>query len=136
MNFFLLLYSFAILGLVSCSEIKPLKKNSGSPNWIKIQGNLSNSEVRDELQKFQADLQGCYESKLILEPDLSGRFIIQWSVDERGRTRNIKVAQSEIKDQSLFTCLRSVIRKMSFSPSKESEKVIISYPFELVSEKL
>ncbi len=103
---------------------------------IEVKGKISRSEVRSEFLRYESDIRYCYERKLVTRPNLKGKLVMKWMVDEEGRTRDINVLDSEINDKSVHSCLQSVIRKMSFNTSQAKDQVIISYPLEFVSTQL
>lgn len=103
-------------------------KVSGIKALAKVQGSLSRSDVYKTIGRYQGQLQGCYERRLIDNPSISGKITFEWVIKTNGRVRNVRQRSSTVGDAKVSSCVKRVIKKMKF-PRPKGGEVEISYPF-------
>jgi serine/threonine protein kinase/outer membrane biosynthesis protein TonB len=103
-------------------------KVSGVKALTKVQGSLSRSDVYKTIDKYQGQILGCYERRLLDKPSLSGRVVFTWTVAANGSVNSARQRSSTVSDAKVSQCVLKIIRKMKF-PQPEGGEVEISYPF-------
>lgn len=78
-------------------------------------GQLSESEVRGVLGRFQRRVERCYERTLASNPSASGRVELQFRVDSDGQTADARMPTNELGD-TFGNCILTEVRRLRFSP--------------------
>lgn len=78
-------------------------------------GQLSESEVRGVLGRFQRRVERCYERTLASNPSASGRVELQFRVDDSGQTADARMPTNELGD-TFGNCILTEVRRLRFSP--------------------
>jgi len=78
-------------------------------------GELSESEVRGVLGRFQRRVERCYERTLASNPSASGRVELQFRVDASGQTSDARMPTNELGD-TFGNCILTEVRRLRFSP--------------------
>ncbi len=94
----------------------------------KVQGSLSRSDVFKAINRYMGRIQGCYETRLLDKPSLSGKVVFTWTIKTNGRVRSARQRSSTLGDAKVSNCVLHVIKKMKF-PHPKGGEVEIAYPF-------
>lgn len=78
-------------------------------------GQLSESEVRGVLGRFQRRVERCYERTLASNPSASGRVELQFRVESDGQTADARMPTNELGD-TFGNCILTEVRRLRFSP--------------------
>ena len=73
------------------------------------------------------EVRGCYERALLQEPGLSGKVLLEWTIDGQGHVEAIKVREQTIKSEKVPNCVNEALRTWAFPAV--GGKVVVSYPF-------
>lgn len=106
------------------------------PDILINDGNISKDLIRSSLEKYSVEIQNCYEKRLIPRPNLQGLLVIKWAILNNGRVDNVQIEKSQLNDNQIHTCIKSVIRGISFKPASNRGQVSVSYPFSFKSTQL
>ena len=74
------------------------------------------------------EIQFCYEKQLRTTPGLSGRVVLEWTVNPQGRVTVVKVAQSSLASSEATNCMISKLKGWKF-PQPRGGAVTIVFPF-------
>lgn len=77
-------------------------------------------------QRMKA-IQGCYEKELKKNPTLKGKLVVRFTIDERGKVRELEIEENTIGNQAVVACIRNTIKIWNF-PIKDNE-CPVAYPF-------
>jgi TonB family protein len=87
---------------------------------------LSNEYIDQTIVNHQALLQKCWLSRL-KETAKKGQIVVQFEIGKRGKVRDARVADSNLKDETLKSCVLSVFERLEFQPFKGAD-ISLSYP--------
>lgn len=88
---------------------------------------LSNEYIDEMITSRQGLLQKCWLSRLKENPELKGEMVLQFEITRRGRVKDLKIADTNIGDETLKRCVMSVVERIPFRPFKGQE-ISLSYP--------
>ncbi|WP_394847441.1 AgmX/PglI C-terminal domain-containing protein [Pendulispora brunnea] len=116
-----------------------LESPSGLP-WVghgetRIEGNVPEPTIqRLELDRLVSQyddrFRSCYQSGLRARPNLAGRVVVRFIVDDAGNVVSPTDAGSDLPDASVVACIVREFGKLSFPPLA-SGKVTVTYPIKL-----
>ena len=93
-------------------------------------GQLDGSAVTRVFRRRQRAFQACYESRLRVNPGLSGKVTIRFTIGSAGRITNIAVSNNTTGDSAVGRCIIGKVRRWRFSPP-ENGSVTFTYPIVL-----
>ena len=96
-----------------------------------VMGAIDRSIIRRIVRAHINEVRHCYNQGLVQDPNLSGRVAIQFVIDGTGKVATAAVAESTIKNAKVGNCIAKAVKKWKFPTSKDSEKVVVTYPFVL-----
>jgi len=91
-------------------------------------GYLDRAEIQRVVTRGVGQIQFCYEKELLKHPSLSGRLVVEWTIDAQGNVTLVKVASSTIESAVVARCIVSAIKGWRFPPPRGGE-VTVTYPF-------
>lgn len=94
----------------------------------KGQGELSKEEIMKVINQHIGEIQFCYEKQLRTTPGLSGRVVLEWTVNPQGRVTVVKVAQSSLASSEATNCMTGKLKGWKF-PQPRGGAVTIVFPF-------
>lgn len=112
----------------------------GTKGDVKISGRVQDAapevdsaEVdREALARYvrsrKAAIQNCYERELKRNPSLKGKVVVRFSITPAGRSAEIEIEENTLGNESVASCIRTVIRGWLFPFHPESD-VTVAYPF-------
>ncbi len=98
-------------------------------------GSLSQALIEKTLAKHIHKLQYCYEKALLYDAKLSGTLTMQWTINIGGGVSGANVVKSELKNDKLFSCIKTRITEIKF-PDPKGGSVSVKYPFQFTSSSL
>ena len=90
-------------------------------------------DIKKVVSKKASRLRNCYERRLLADPSLSGKIIMQWKIMLDGKAKDAKVKSSTLKDAAVGRCLQRVIGGMKFV-KPDGGICVVEYPFTFVSQ--
>ncbi|MCA9519660.1 MAG: energy transducer TonB [Myxococcales bacterium] len=107
-------------------KIRGLVKTSGG-NQTGGLGKLSKSQVTSVIRRRLSRIKACYERGLKMNPKLSGKVVVQFTIAESGRVSTASLSDNSV-DSSVGSCILNTIKRMKFG-TPEGGSVTFSYPF-------
>ncbi len=93
-------------------------------------GKLDGALVTKVFRRRSSAFRACYESRLKVNPGLSGKVVIRFTIGSAGRITNIKVSSNSTGDSAVGSCIINKVRRWRFSPP-ENGSVTFTYPIVL-----
>ncbi len=92
---------------------------------------VDREEIRAKLREHLKDVKACYDASLSLNPELNGKIVIDWKVDDTGTVTKISVnsPKTTLKDTGVQSCVLEKLKAIVFPPAPKGGDVTISYPF-------
>jgi len=93
-------------------------------------GTLDRNIVSQTVQRRISAIKTCYERELKSNPELAGKVVVQFTIEESGRVGASKVVSDTTGEPRVGQCIAATIGRFKF-PSPEGGAVTASYPFVL-----
>lgn len=93
-------------------------------------GNLDKTAISGVVQRRLGAIKSCYERELKANPTLSGKVVVQFTIQESGRVGDVKITSDSTNEPRVGQCIVNQISHFRF-PSPEGGSVTASYPFVL-----
>ncbi|HOX45699.1 MAG TPA: AgmX/PglI C-terminal domain-containing protein [Myxococcota bacterium] len=95
---------------------------------MKVRGSLSKEAIAAVVKKHLAEIQYCYEKNLLLNPNLSGKVIMEWTIALNGSVSLVKTGQNTMNTPAVAMCISAKIKSWKF-PEPKGGTVEVTYPF-------
>ena len=92
-------------------------------------GSIGAAEVRAVARAHTEDLRRCYESALSNVDSASGRVVVRFVIDPRGKVAAANLAQNDVGIPGVGCCVVRRLAAWSFPAPKEGSYAIVEYPF-------
>jgi hypothetical protein len=127
--------SYQVAGLGGKAGKRAVRGNVlGGATYTELSKNegLSREQVMKVVQKYQGQIQACYERSLMSNPDIVGRAEFEWEIQPSGKVTFVKVKEATIRNgEGLLDCVKGVFAGMQFPQAKNGESTTptIGLPF-------
>jgi hypothetical protein len=100
-----------------------------------IMGSIDKELVRKVIQEHAAQIRYCYEQQLALNPKLSGKVSVKWTINADGSATAaiIDAGATTLNDAKVHECMKARIMSWEFPKPKGGGMAIITYPWILRS---
>jgi len=95
---------------------------------MKVRGSLSKEAIAAVVKKHLAEIQYCYEKNLLLNPNLSGKVVMEWTITLSGSVSIVKTGQNTMSTPAVAMCISAKIKGWKF-PQPKGGSVEVTYPF-------
>ncbi len=104
--------------------------NLGSGGDVGGSGEFDASVVVGMIRKRIRAIQRCYENELRRNPTLSGKVVVEFTIQTTGSVTDAKATTNSTGDAAVASCVVQTIRRFRFNdPAPEGGSVTFSYPF-------
>lgn len=109
----------------------------GSPGGVVVQapakqaqvhGSISREEIAKVINAHMQAIRACYEKALLHDPGLTGKLVIEWTIDMSGGVQSFKTKSSSLKNPDVGECILDNLKAWRF-PRPTGGTVVVSYPF-------
>lgn len=94
-----------------------------------VEGRIDPELIRKVVHEHRAQIRTCYETQLISRPNLAGKLISAWTIDEAGNVTEAHTQESSLHDRTVEHCVASKIKSWRFPIPKGGGQVFVTYPF-------
>jgi TonB family protein len=114
------------VGLAEKAEAKVGEvKISDTPE---VDGSLDQADIARVVRGRLTALKECYERELKRNPQLAGKVVVRFTIDEEGRVSQAVIEENTLPDRSVATCVAQRVERFRF-PKPDGGSVTVSYPF-------
>jgi hypothetical protein len=99
------------------------------PGKPEVSGNIDPELIRKVVHDHRAQIRTCYETQLTTRPNLAGKLISAWTINEAGTVTEVHTAESTLHDRSVEDCVASKIKTWRFPIPKGGGEAAVTYPF-------
>ena len=120
---------------VQCSSSDKADENSQAVDNSNVSaivdGKVNKAAIRKTFLSHRSDIHSCYKEAHEKNPEVSGKFVINFEIQEDGSTKDEKIntEKSTIEDEDFGECLIGKIRGIQFPKAPEGQTVTVRYPF-------
>ena len=98
------------------------------PPALPPEGDLDLSLVAKEVKRHMGDLKQCYERRLLVHPELSGKVVIHWYLTTDGKVAEQCITEDTLGDEEVVACVNKLVEESRF-PAPIGGSVDVSFPF-------
>lgn len=84
--------------------------------------------VAREVKRHMGDLKQCYERRLRVHPELSGKVVMHWYIATDGKVPEQCVTEDTLGDEEVVACVNKLVEECQF-PAPSGGPVDVSFPF-------
>lgn len=92
-------------------------------------GGLDKSLIAAVVQANIGQIKHCYERQLIVDPNIFGKIVAQWTINQEGAVSVSSVKNTTMNNKSVENCIVGKIKGWAFPKPKGGGQVMVSYPF-------
>jgi hypothetical protein len=92
-------------------------------------GSLSAEAIRRVVVRHLPEVRFCYEQGLQQRPDLEGRVVTRFTINQSGAVQIALVSSSDLNDARVEQCMTGAIRRWTFPQPADGGVVTVTYPF-------
>ncbi len=99
-----------------------------------ILGSMARATLDQVIKRNLPSVTACYDKALKLNPNLSGKIYIEFTVSESGRISavSVRAASGTVTDKKMIACIKGRVRRWRF-PASEEGSTDVSLPIVLTS---
>ncbi len=91
---------------------------------------LDKADIQRVIKKRYTSIRACYETQLQTNQKLSGKVIVNFSIQLSGTVKGVKKASgSTMKDKKVIKCVTKIMKSLRFPARKKGNPIEINYPF-------
>jgi beta-lactamase regulating signal transducer with metallopeptidase domain len=98
------------------------------PPALPPEGDIDLALVAREVKRHMGDLKQCYERRLLVHPELSGKVVMHWYIATDGRVPEQCVTEDTLGDEEVVSCVNKLVEECRF-PAPTGSAVDVSFPF-------
>lgn len=92
-------------------------------------GGLDKSVIAAIVREHLGQIKHCYERQLLVDANLFGKVVANWSINPDGMVDETSVKKSTMGNAAVENCVLGKIKTWKFPKPRGGGKVIVSYPF-------
>jgi hypothetical protein len=94
-----------------------------------LTGNMDREAIRRVIQEHIREIRSCYERELQRSPDLHGKLVLQWYIEEDGSVSSASPKSDDLKRPEISKCIVSRLSAWRFPNPPRGQIVQVAYPF-------
>jgi TonB family protein len=95
---------------------------------LDVNEGLTKDEVGQVIRKHLSEIRYCYESAMVRNPGLEGKFVVSFTINNAGFVKSSSTKESS-GDTGLDNCILTRLAKWAFPKPRGGADVGVSYPF-------
>lgn len=92
-------------------------------------GGLDKALIAAVVQANIGQIKHCYERQLIVDPNIFGKVVAQWTINKDGIVSTNSIKKSTMNSKPVENCILAKIKGWNFPKPKGGGQVLVSYPF-------
>ena len=92
-------------------------------------GTIDREAIRRVILDNIHEIRNCYERQLNRSPDLFGKLVIEWDIEEKGRVKSAKAISNTTGSGDLASCVVRRLKSWRFPDPPEDQVARVTYPF-------
>jgi len=97
-------------------------------------GGMDREAIRRVIRDHIREIRNCYERELQRSPDLYGKLVLEWDIEEGGRVSRCVVKSNALGNEAVANCIASRLRQWKFPDPPKDVVGRVSYPFVFSSQ--
>lgn len=97
-------------------------------------GGMDKEAIRRVIREHIREIRNCYEKELQRSPDLYGKIVLEWDIEEEGRVSRTAVKSNALGNDSVANCIASRLKTWKFPDPPKDQVGRVSFPFVFSSQ--
>ncbi len=97
-------------------------------------GGMDREAIRRVIRDHIREIRNCYERELQRSPDLYGKLVLEWDIEEGGRVTRCVVKSNALGNDAVANCIASRLKQWKFPDPPRGVIGRVSYPFVFSSQ--
>ena len=94
-----------------------------------VMGGISTADVEAGVAEKMGAIAACYQAAVAGEPDLAGKVLIKFTIDQAGTVASTTVRSTSLRHPSTETCVTDHVAQARFPALQSGRLAIVHYPF-------
>jgi hypothetical protein len=95
---------------------------------------MDKEAIRRVIREHLREIRSCYERELQRSPDLYGKLVLEWDIEEGGRVTRCVVKSNALGNDTVAGCISSHLKQWKFPDPPKDMVGRVSYPFVFSSQ--
>lgn len=95
---------------------------------------MDKEAIRRVIREHIREIRSCYERELQRSPDLYGKLVLEWDIEEGGRVSRCVVKSNALGNDTVASCISSRLKTWKFPDPPKDMVGRVSYPFVFSSQ--
>jgi outer membrane biosynthesis protein TonB len=97
-------------------------------------GGMDKEAIRRVIREHYREIKNCYDRQLQRSPDLFGKLVLQWDIEEEGRVSGAVVKNNALGNEAVANCIISRLRTWKFPDPPKDQVGRVIFPFVFSSQ--
>ncbi|HMN67422.1 MAG TPA: AgmX/PglI C-terminal domain-containing protein [Bdellovibrionales bacterium] len=95
---------------------------------------MDREAIRRVIREHIREIRNCYERELQRSPDLYGKVVLEWDIEEEGRVSRVVTKSNALGNDNVANCIMSRLKTWKFPDPPKDQIGRVSYPFVFSSQ--
>lgn len=97
-------------------------------------GGMDKEAIRRVIREHIKEIRSCYERELQRSPDLYGKLVLEWDIEEGGRVSRCVVKSNALGNETVANCISARLKTWKFPDPPKDQIGRVSFPFVFSSQ--
>lgn len=97
-------------------------------------GGMDKEAIRRVIREHIREIRSCYERELQRSPDLYGKLVLEWDIEDEGRVSRVAVKSNALGNDSVAGCIMNRLKQWKFPDPPKDQIGRVVYPFVFSSQ--
>jgi len=97
-------------------------------------GGMDKEAIRRVIREHIREIRSCYEKELQRSPDLYGKIVLEWDIEEEGRVTRVVTKSNALGNDNVAKCIMSRLKMWKFPDPPRDQIGRVVFPFVFSSQ--
>jgi len=97
-------------------------------------GGMDKEAIRRVIREHIREIRNCYEKELQRSPDLYGKIVLEWDIEEEGRVSRVVAKSNALGNDNVANCIMSRLKMWKFPDPPKDQVGRVIFPFVFSSQ--
>jgi predicted component of type VI protein secretion system len=97
-------------------------------------GGMDKEAIRRVIREHIREIRSCYEKELQRSPDLYGKIVLEWDIEEEGRVSRVVTKSNALGNDNVANCIMSRLKMWKFPDPPKDQVGRVIFPFVFSSQ--
>lgn len=99
-----------------------------APGYRTVKDSLSASDIMEVVLAHKSELAACAEAQKKLDPSITGKLVLKWTITINGRVIQVEVVSKEFEETHMAKCVTRLVKTWVF-PHHTGPAQAVTFPF-------